>query len=420
LAVAARALASESGIARLGVWHDTWRRFRRSTSAMVGLVLVAVLVVAAIAAPVLSGHVDPLAQNLGATTLPPSLYHIAGTDKLGRDIYVRLLAGARLSLEIGFVSVAIGLVKSGLREVSCGYEADYVQTEPGRGKQTNIIGNHLALVEEGRAGPAYAINDHKGDTKGAQIMKKETIAEKLKAIFARTADEAVKALDEAEPKKEEEKSKDSASYDELVEMVKDLGEKIASLGQPNLAKPKDEMEPKVEKEEKAGDEGEEEPSADEEVAASVEERLKALELTVAKIMEAESAEAEAMEDEEGEEEMMEDEDMPEVTGDTRARAEILAPGIKVTKDVKQQALKAAYGTKEGKKVIDAISGGKLTLDSADRVNTLFIAASELLKASRSNELSKSKQVRDTETSESPKHMTPERMNELNAARYKTN
>jgi len=77
---------------------------------MVGLVLVAVLVVAAIAAPVLSGHVDPLAQNLGATTLPPSLHHIAGTDKLGRDIYVRLLAGARLSLEIGFVSVGIGLL----------------------------------------------------------------------------------------------------------------------------------------------------------------------------------------------------------------------------------------------------------------------------------------------------------------------
>ena len=111
MAVAAPALATrESDIARLGVWHDTWRRFRRSTSAMVGLVLVAALVVAAIAAPVLSAHVDPLAQNLGATTLPPSVHHLAGTDKLGRDIYVRLLAGARLSLEIGFVSVGIGLV----------------------------------------------------------------------------------------------------------------------------------------------------------------------------------------------------------------------------------------------------------------------------------------------------------------------
>jgi peptide/nickel transport system permease protein len=111
LAVAAPALATgESGIARVGVWHDTWRRFRRSTSAMVGFFLVAVLVVAAIAAPMLSGHVDPLAQNLGATTLAPSVHHLAGTDKLGRDIYVRLLAGARLSLEIGFVSVGIGLV----------------------------------------------------------------------------------------------------------------------------------------------------------------------------------------------------------------------------------------------------------------------------------------------------------------------
>ncbi|HET9342541.1 MAG TPA: ABC transporter permease [Candidatus Eremiobacteraceae bacterium] len=111
MAVAAPAFAtSEAGVARIGVWHDTWRRFRRSASAMVGLVLVAVIVVAALAAPVLSGHVDPLAQNLSATTLPPSVHHLAGTDKLGRDIFVRLLAGARLSLEIGFVSVGIGLV----------------------------------------------------------------------------------------------------------------------------------------------------------------------------------------------------------------------------------------------------------------------------------------------------------------------
>jgi len=111
LAVAAPALgAPESGIARLGIWQDTWRRFRRSTSAMIGTILVAVLLIAAIAAPVLSGHVDPLAQNLGATTLPPSVHHLAGTDKLGRDIFVRMLSGARLSLLIGFVSVGIALV----------------------------------------------------------------------------------------------------------------------------------------------------------------------------------------------------------------------------------------------------------------------------------------------------------------------
>ena len=59
-------------------------------------------------------------------------------------------------------SMTIKLVKAGLREVSCGYEAEYEQTGDGEGIQTNIVGNHIALVEQGRAGQSYAINDHKG------------------------------------------------------------------------------------------------------------------------------------------------------------------------------------------------------------------------------------------------------------------
>jgi hypothetical protein len=48
---------------------------------------------------------------------------------------------------------------SPLREVSCGYEADYVQDRAGVAFQRNIIGNHVALVERGRAGPRCAIQD---------------------------------------------------------------------------------------------------------------------------------------------------------------------------------------------------------------------------------------------------------------------
>lgn len=44
-------------------------------------------------------------------------------------------------------------------EVSCGYEASYIQTGDGQGRQVNIIGNHLALVEKGRCGPRCAIGD---------------------------------------------------------------------------------------------------------------------------------------------------------------------------------------------------------------------------------------------------------------------
>jgi peptide/nickel transport system permease protein len=92
------------------VWVDTWRRFRRSPSALIGLMIIAVLAISAIFAPVLALHRDPIAQNLSATTLAPSWAHLAGSDKLGRDIFTRLLFGARLSVEIGFISVGIGLL----------------------------------------------------------------------------------------------------------------------------------------------------------------------------------------------------------------------------------------------------------------------------------------------------------------------
>ena len=102
--------AEQLETAHTSVWSDTWRRFRRSPSAIIGLTIIAVLIAAAVFAPLLSNRADPLAQDLGITVWPPSLSHLAGTDKLGRDIFTRLLFGARLSVEIGFVSVGIALV----------------------------------------------------------------------------------------------------------------------------------------------------------------------------------------------------------------------------------------------------------------------------------------------------------------------
>jgi len=103
------------------VWADTWRRFRRSPSALIGLSIIFILAICATLAPQISGHTDPLAQNLATPTLAPSLSHIAGTDKLGRDIFTRLLFGARLSVEIGFVSVGIALVVGTVVGLISGY-----------------------------------------------------------------------------------------------------------------------------------------------------------------------------------------------------------------------------------------------------------------------------------------------------------
>ncbi len=330
-------------------------------------------------------------------------------------------------------SVAINLVKNGLREVSCGYEAEYIQTEEGKGKQTKIIGNHLALVEQGRAGSAYAINDHKGDSMTVleKILAKLGITKD--SAMAKVIDEAMKeeekkSKDEAKPEeKKEEKSKDAAAHDELVKMVKDLGEKIAAMG-----KPKDEFSEKQKKAaEEGADEDKEDKAKDDESSPekSLEERLKVLEAAVQKLLEMgsksgdEKKEEEKSEDEKSEEKEESEDAEGHMVGDTASRAEILAPGIEKSKDIKAKALKTAYGTKEGKEVIDSLTGGKApTYDSAEKVETLFIAASELLKVKRTNDFSKTKQTQDSGKDGAGANgpMTAEKMNEINAQFYKRN
>ena len=76
----------------------------------------------------------------------------------GKDMQDDLLLGDLLIT----TQEAIMAVQQGLRrEVSLGYEAGYIETGPGMGKQTDIIVNHIALVENGRCGPRCKIKDHK-------------------------------------------------------------------------------------------------------------------------------------------------------------------------------------------------------------------------------------------------------------------
>ena len=327
--------------------------------------------------------------------------------------------------------MAIGLVKNGLREVSCGYEADYEQIEKGKGKQKNIIGNNLALVDQGRAGHGYAINDHKGDSKMA-------LKDKVNAIFAKAKDEALKVLDEKEEPKKEEKSEDSDSYDELVKVVKDLAEKVDKMGQP-----KDQAEGEVTKKQPADDDEEEATDKEEnETEGEILKRVQVLEAAVEKLLAKMGDEEESEDDDEEGEEKSEDDDMEDdemddddfeestMVGDSKevlSRAEILAPGIKKSKDIVRKALKTAYGTEEGKKVIDSLAGKKaLVFDTKDKIEAkrlgmTFIAASELLKASRKEEVSKTKKatndyspvLRDYDK----EPMTPEKLNEINAKHF---
>ena len=89
--------------------NQTLRRLLRSPSAMAGLVIVVLLVLAGVLAPLLTPF-DPEQQNLRAVLQAPTLEHPLGTDQLGRDILARILFGARLTLFIGAFAVAVGMI----------------------------------------------------------------------------------------------------------------------------------------------------------------------------------------------------------------------------------------------------------------------------------------------------------------------
>ena len=86
-------------------------RIARDRSALIGLILIAALVVCALLAPVLATHPEDVFELHPAKRLrPPGADHLLGTDRMGSDIYSRLLFGARITLLIGLIAVGASLV----------------------------------------------------------------------------------------------------------------------------------------------------------------------------------------------------------------------------------------------------------------------------------------------------------------------
>ncbi len=98
----------------------TWRRFVRNRLAVIGLITLSVITLAAIFAPTLATY-DPTEQELLNKLAAPSSEHFLGTDDLGRDIYSRLLYGARVSLMVGFVSVSFAVIIGMIYGAVAGY-----------------------------------------------------------------------------------------------------------------------------------------------------------------------------------------------------------------------------------------------------------------------------------------------------------
>jgi peptide/nickel transport system permease protein len=115
-----------------GLWRDAWSQLRRNPGAIVGAFFVLVFVVCAVFAPWLAPH-NPLDQDLsllGKNGIPPgpSSAHWFGVDTLGRDEFSRILYGARLSLLVGVVSVAVGLSIGMVLGAVAGYFGGWVDT----------------------------------------------------------------------------------------------------------------------------------------------------------------------------------------------------------------------------------------------------------------------------------------------------
>jgi peptide/nickel transport system permease protein len=85
-----------------------WRQARRRPASAVGAVIVLLFVAGALAAPWIAGA-DPMQSDWKLIRKPPSLAHPFGTDDLGRDLYARVVWGARVSMQAGVFSIVLAI-----------------------------------------------------------------------------------------------------------------------------------------------------------------------------------------------------------------------------------------------------------------------------------------------------------------------
>lgn len=249
------------------------------------------------------------------------------------------------------------------REVSCGYNTDYEQHEPGVAYQRNIIGNHVAIVERGRAGPRCSIQDSNEELTMSKAKKapSEWVKRLLRAI--KTGDQKTIASTADEIAEEEQKA-----ADEEAEEAKRVAD-------------------------------EEEANAKKETAdtlANLVKTVDALTKVVATLTKDSDDEEKKTEDEDEEKKTEDDDEEKKETADamreTVSRAEILVPGFvvptadaaTVTRDsvttLRRKVLADAMKNTDVVAAVTPLLAGR-TLDAltADAVDSVFVGASEMVK-----------------------------------------
>lgn len=104
-----------------------WPRLQRNRLAMAGGIIVLLLLLLSIFAPVLAPQ-NPNEINAWQVLSPPSWQHWFGTDELGRDVFSRVLFGARISLKVGLVAIGIAVLLGSVVGLVAGYYGGWVDT----------------------------------------------------------------------------------------------------------------------------------------------------------------------------------------------------------------------------------------------------------------------------------------------------
>ncbi len=91
-------------------WQETWFRLKKNKSAVFGLCIIILLILVILFAEVISPYERAIDQNIRNRLQPPSAEHLLGTDGYGRDVFTRVIHGARNTMSIAFTAAFITLI----------------------------------------------------------------------------------------------------------------------------------------------------------------------------------------------------------------------------------------------------------------------------------------------------------------------
>jgi peptide/nickel transport system permease protein len=106
--------------------HDVWKRFRANRGAIVGLLFLGLMALIAILAPWIAPY--SISERAGTFRQGPSLDHLFGTDTIGRDVFSRVIYGARISLKVGVLATMISLTIGLLLGATAGFFGGIIDT----------------------------------------------------------------------------------------------------------------------------------------------------------------------------------------------------------------------------------------------------------------------------------------------------